>query len=93
MFIDPGNIITNFSQGGKIIHHPYTELGAMQILKIAEIARNAGNAFGSNILGVDIMFHNDQPLVVEAQTFTGFPHKDYFNLPKYLIYSSGLFVD
>ncbi len=80
------NIITNFSQGGKIID----DIGKKLPKKSLELAKKeslkAAKTLNSKFLGVDIIFDRDleTPRVLEVQTFTGFPKIKKFNLPRYL---------
>lgn len=84
-----GKVITNWSQGGKIIHHPETGLAPLLIEDINNEAKKAAAAFHSRLMGVDVMLDRDSdiPKVLELQTFTGFPDIGKFNLAKYLVES------
>ncbi len=86
---DFGNIITNWSQGGKVIHHPETGLAETFITSISNEAKKAAGAFHSKLMGVDVMLdrENDVPKVIELQAFTGFPDVRKFDLAKYLVRS------
>jgi len=80
-------VITSFSQGGTIDHAYKKQFPNKSILLIQKEVSKAANALNSKFLGVDIMFDGDleNPVVLEAQTFTGYPKITRFNLPKYLI--------
>ncbi len=81
------NVITNWSQGGKVIHHPETGLVENIIERISGEAKKAAEAFHSKLMGVDVMLDQgyDTPKVIELQAFTGFPDIQKFNLAKYLV--------
>ena len=82
----PHKLITNYSQGGQVLHHPHTGLNTRTQNTLAQLAQQAAQAFKSRFLGVDIMFHQtlQQPRVLEVQTFCDFPSIDHFNLAEYL---------
>ncbi len=86
---DFGNIITNWSQGGRVIHHPETGLGEKLVESINLEAQKAASAFHSKLMGVDVMLdrESDVPKVIELQTFTGFPDIRKFDLARYLVKS------
>ncbi len=86
------NVITNWSQGGRVIHNPKTELAEKVIERISGEAKKAAMAFHSKLLGVDVMLERDGdiPKVIELQTFTGFPDIRKFDLANYLV-RSGFF--
>ncbi len=80
------NIITNFSQGGKI-NHKYKEILPEKTINLAkEQALRASKCLNSNFLGIDIIFDKNlyTPKILEVQTFTGFPQIKYCNLSKLL---------
>ena len=80
------NIITNFSQGGKV-NHKYKEILSEKTINLAkEQALKASKCLNSNFLGVDIIFDKNlnTPKILEVQTFTGFPQIKYCNLSKLL---------
>ncbi|MFA5382735.1 MAG: YheC/YheD family protein [Candidatus Micrarchaeia archaeon] len=84
---EPVKEITNFSQGGKVIHHPYTTLSEHTQFLIKKITLETANAIGLKFVGVDIMFDKKltNPKVVELQAFTDFPSIIYFDLAEYMI--------
>ncbi len=83
------NVITNWSQGGRVIHHPETGLGEELVESINLEAKKAAMAFHSRLMGVDVMLDRDgdTPKVIELQAFTGFPDVRKFDLAKYLVKS------
>lgn len=83
------NVITNWSQGGKVIHNPKTELAENVIESISNEAQKAAGAFHSKLMGVDVMLDRDSdtPKVIELQAFTGFPDVRKFDLARYLVES------
>jgi glutathione synthase/RimK-type ligase-like ATP-grasp enzyme len=85
--------ITNYSQGGAILHHPETGIPEAILLKARQIAVVAAEALGLRFAGVDIMFDKamDNPVVVEEQAFSAFPALEKFNLADYMLNRSGLF--
>ncbi len=88
-------VVTNYSQGAQVVHHPQTSLPPELIVRIREEAVKSAWAFSSNFLGVDIMVDScpDGIKVVEVQTFTDFPDIKCFDLAKYLVSNqSGLFL-
>ncbi|MEK6938692.1 MAG: YheC/YheD family protein [Nanoarchaeota archaeon] len=84
---DLENVITNWSQGGKVIHHPETGLAENIIKNINTEAQKAASAFHSRLMGIDVMLDKDSdiPQVIELQAFTGFPDIQKFNLARYLV--------
>jgi hypothetical protein len=89
------NVVTNYSQGAVVKHHPETGLGGQCLRLVRQIARKAADAMGLGYAGVDIMFdgHLSNPKVVEVQAFTDFPDITKFDLPRYMIgEKSGLFI-
>ncbi|MBI5392817.1 hypothetical protein HZA96_03015 [Candidatus Woesearchaeota archaeon] len=84
------NVVTNFSQGARIMHSPHIGLSREYIDAAMDIAVKASNALKSTFIGIDLMFDGspDKIKVVEAQTFTDFPDIRYFDLAKYLITDS-----
>lgn len=87
-------VVTNFSQGADVLHHPMTGLPAEYIGQIRREAIKAAQAFQSHFLGVDIMFDGsaETPRVIEVQTFADFSAPDKFNLAKYMVSAEcGLF--
>ena len=80
-------VVTNFSQGARILHHPQTELDDACIAKIKKLALAAAQGFNSQFLGVDIIFDGsmDEPRVMEVQTFTDFPDPTKFDLVRHFI--------
>ena len=87
---DLESVITNWSQGGRIIHSPETGLTEDVIERINTEAKKAAEVFYSKLMGVDIMLDQDSnvPKVLELQTFMGFPDIRKFNLAGYLVGSS-----
>jgi D-alanine-D-alanine ligase-like ATP-grasp enzyme len=87
-----GNVITNWSQGGKVIHNPKIELAGNIIESISGEAKKAARAFHSRLMGVDVMLDKvgNTPKVIELQSFTGFPDIRKFNMARYLV-DSGFF--
>lgn len=81
------NVITNWSQGGKVIHHPETGLGDELVESISLEAKKAAEAFHSRLMGVDVMLdkESDGPKVIELQAFTGFSDIRKFDLARYLV--------
>lgn len=82
----PQNLITNYSQGAQVLHHPHTGLTAATQTLLAQVAQRTAKAMNAHFLGVDIMFHQNlaHPMVLEAQSFCDFPSIDRFNLADYL---------
>ncbi|MBI5072599.1 hypothetical protein HZA99_02155 [Candidatus Woesearchaeota archaeon] len=80
-------VVTNYSQGARVLHHPETGLDEAYIESIRKEATKAARAFSSRFLGVDIMFDGnaETPRVIEIQTFTDYPDPRKFNLVKYMI--------
>ncbi len=88
-------VVTNYSQGGQVIHHPETGLPVEFIKQIKKEAVGAAGAFSSKFLGVDVMFDSQilddhTAKVVEVQAFTEFPDIKHFDLARHLL-SCGLF--
>jgi len=83
----PENIITNFSQGASIRHHPDTGIAEGRLDATRVVAAKAAKAMGLGFVGVDMMFDKElyAPLVVEAQAFADFPDIGKFNLASYLV--------
>ena len=83
-------IVTNYSQGARILHNPNTKLPEGYCDSIKKISEQSARATELRFIGVDIMFSgcHKEPKVVEVQAFTDFPHKDYFDLAKYMVESS-----
>ncbi len=83
-------VITNWSQGGRIIHHPETGLAEELMRSIGQEAKKAAEAFHSRLMGIDVMLDQESasPKVIELQAFTGFPDIRKFNLGRYLVNSS-----
>ena len=93
---DPREIVTNFSQGGTVMHNPDTGLDQIAIKNASALALRAARSMNLQFLGVDIMFDGnmDTPLVVELQAFTDFPKIEKFDLAQYIISDNGeLFAD
>ncbi|MDP3728660.1 MAG: hypothetical protein Q8R18_04370 [bacterium] len=86
------NILTNFSQGGNVKHHPLSLLPHTSLMNMREIAKKTAHALNYNLLGVDIMFDEifERPRVVEVQVFSDFPSIEKFNMAEYLVKFSGL---
>ncbi len=86
------NIVTNFSQGGSVQHHPFSLLPHKSVINVREIAQKTASALNYRFLGVDIMFDEifEHPRVVEVQVFSDFPSIEKFNMAKYLVNSSKL---
>ena len=80
------NIVTNFSQGGRIIHEVEKKLPEKALELAKKESLKAAKAFNSQFLGVDVIFDRnlETPRVLEVQTFTGFPKITKFNLSRYL---------
>ena len=91
---DPNAVVTNYSQGGTVIHHPNTGLDEGCVGNVQAVARDAARAMGLEFVGVDIMFDGSVaiPRVVEVQAFTDFPDIRNFNLAQYMVGQSGLFI-
>lgn len=85
-------VITNWSQGSQVIHHPETGLATEFIESAYDKAKKAAGAFHSRLAGVDIMLDKESntPQIIELQSFTGFPDIEKFNLARYLV-DSGFF--
>ena len=91
----PDKLITNYSQGAEVIHHPETGIPKEIIAQMKEQAVRASRAMNSQFMGVDIMSDGcmENTVVVEVQTFTDFPDKFKFYLQRYMVSEeSGLFV-
>ena len=91
-FNDKEKIVTNYSQGAKILHNPDTGLRKDYVQNIKNLALDVANSLDSKFLGVDIMIDKDKvSRVVEVQTFTDFPDIHKFNLANYVFEKSNLF--
>lgn len=91
---DLEKVVTNFSQGAEVLHHPMIGLPAEYIEQIKEEAIKSAQAFQSRFLGVDIMFDGSAeiPRVIEVQTFADFSSPNKFNLARYMVSEAcGLF--
>lgn len=91
---DLESVVTNFSQGAEVIHHPTTGLPYECIEQIKREAIKSAQAFQSRFLGVDIMFDSSPEVsrVIEVQTFADFNAPSNFNLAKYMVSEAcGLF--
>ena len=89
------NVVTNFSQGAHLQHHPFTGLPYRCIRLMKRVARQAAEAMELRFVGVDMMFDGDlnNPRVVEVQAFTDFPDTTKFDLVRYMVSdASGLFI-
>ncbi len=92
---DPNKVVTNFSQGAKVNHHPNTGLPEDCITLVKETAKRAAKALGLEFVGVDIMFDGTltNGRVVEVQAFTDFPDNRKFEMAKYMASdASGLLI-
>ena len=91
---EPTKITTNISQGAEALHNPHSIIPTEYSKAIQHTAVAAGRAFGSRFIGIDMMFDGSVEgiKIVEAQTFTGFPFIDYFNLAQYMVQQSRLFL-
>ncbi|MBI4149797.1 hypothetical protein HY488_00175 [Candidatus Woesearchaeota archaeon] len=88
---DHEKVVTNFSQGAEVRHHPMTNLPQPYLEVLVTQGVKAAHAMHSQFMGVDMMFDGDetQGRVVEVQTFTDFPHIERFNLAEYLVHNKG----
>lgn len=89
-------VVTNFSQGARIKHHPDTGLPRSCMPRLRYTAQQAAEAMGLRFVGVDMMFDGDlsNPRVIEVQAFIDFPDRTKFDLVKYVVSdANGLFTD
>jgi len=84
---EPGGIVTNYSQGGTVIHDPKTGLPADMRLSLLRTGEEASKALSLNLLGVDMIVEDQtgMPKVIEVQVFADFPHIGWFDLARYLV--------
>ena len=80
------SVLTNNSQGGTINHDYREVLPEEAIASAMEESLKASKVLNSNFLGVDCIFDRtlDKPVVLEVQTFTGFPLVRKVNILRFL---------
>lgn len=80
-------VITNFSQGGYVNDDSASVLPPSTINAVKNLSVQSANALYSGFIGVDFMFDKDwnHPLVLEAQTFPGYPKIRKCNLARKLV--------
>jgi hypothetical protein len=82
------DVVTNWSQGGKVEHTATEILNLTQIKSAITVSEASAKVLNSQFVGIDCMFdqdHPDQAIVVEAQCMCDFPKPEACNLGEVLV--------